>query len=118
MKNIEYFMKNTNLSNLKYGICRICYLDKHSIDCDGMCCDCEFNIILSALEYLEAERIEKIKLSKLEYDMIASYSVANDNAKFNAFPILRKLKEKGYFKEVDENLTLKEIKERAVIVDE
>lgn len=60
----------------------------------------------------------KIKLSKLEYDMIASYSIANDNAKFNAFPILRKLKEKGNFKEVDENLTLKEIKERAVVVDE
>ena len=118
MKNIEYIMKNNNLSNLKYSICRICYIDKHSIDCDGMCCNCEFNIALSALEYLEAERIEKIKLSKLEYDMIASYTVANDNTKFNAFQILRKLKEKGHFKEVDENLTLKQIKERAVVVDE
>ena len=60
----------------------------------------------------------KIKLSKLEYEMILSYSENNDNSKFNSFSILRKLKEKGYFKEVDENLTLKEIKERAVIVDE
>jgi hypothetical protein len=50
--------------------------------------------------------------------MIASYTVANDNTKFNTFQILRKLKEKGHFKEVDENLTLKEIKERMVIKDE
>lgn len=118
MKNIEYFMKDKNLSNLKYSICRICYLDKHKIDCDDMCCNCEFNIALSVLEYLETERIKKIKLSKLEYDMIASYTVANDNTKFNTFQILRKLKEKGHFKEVDENLTLKEIKERMVIKDE
>lgn len=56
MKNIEYFMKDKNLSSLKYSICRICYLDKHKIDCDDICGGCEFDIALGVFDYLNKER--------------------------------------------------------------
>lgn len=56
-----------------------------------------------------------IKLTKFEYDLLQSYP---SKYRFKTIPVLDRMKEKGYFKSVDENATIEDILANCEITEE
>lgn len=88
------------------------------------CSDCEFNKKDQPKE-CRKRRIEwlkqpyknpAIKLTKFEYDLLQIYS--KKTYRFKAMTALTRMKEKGYFKGVDENETIEDILENCDISEE
>lgn len=53
------------------------------------------------------------KLNKFEYDLLQSYS---DICSFNTFNSLSEMKEKGYFKDIDDNETIRDILDNCEVI--
>lgn len=77
------------------------------------CEKCEFkhgNCHKNRITWLLSQRKKpKYKFTQFEYDLINTYSHVDDRCKFNGCYQLKSLKEKGYFKCVDKNESIKEI---------
>lgn len=83
--------------------------------CSGISCgECAKKI----KQWLEEEYKEHIKLTQFEYDLIMKcYEVANENDIFNHWWVLKGMKEKGYFKEVNPEMKISEIAKNCEIID-
>lgn len=88
--------------------------------CDGKCIACKLSNPLRVLEYLNEEYKESIELSQMEYDLLYLFSkyFNEEDIKLCEHGILIGMKGKGYFKNVDLELTFSEVLERATINDE
>lgn len=75
------------------------------------CCD-------KKLRWLASTYIKKYKLTQFEYDLIQTYRDGNNDCKLSARRILRELKDKGYFNDVDKNELIKDILENCEVVED
>lgn len=80
---------------------------------------CKYNNVDScylteALEWLFSE--EKIKLTKLEYDLLEYFN--GDLSKIGSSSIFNALKKKGYYETIDPDMTLTEILENCEVIND
>lgn len=124
MTNLEWIKNNAKNFNLneKDELCLIAYICKYKQACGinkTSCNECEFNNNLkNSLNCLLEEHKEPIKLTKFEYDMLEitkEYYVRLRNLSWNIY--FNKLKEKGYFKNVNSRMTAEEVLENYEIID-
>ena len=89
--------------------------------CDSVfCLDCAFseenNCKKATKEWLLAEHKEKVKLKQWEYDLINEYVISKQDT-FDDFAVLSRMKNKGYFKGLnDKNMICQEILSNCIIV--
>lgn len=88
------------------------------------CCDCEFHkdqpqeCHKRAMKWLKQQYIKPTyELTMFENDLLQSYSNIYKH-KFKAIPVLTRMKEKGYFKGVDEDATIRDILANCEITEE
>lgn len=88
------------------------------------CCDCEFHkdqpqeCHKRAMKWLKQQYIKPTyELTIFENDLLQSYSNIY-KYKFKAIPVLTRMKEKGYFKGVDEDATIRDILANCEITEE
>lgn len=96
--------------------------------CDRISCsDCEFSkdrpkgCHEKAMEWLKQPyKNSAIKLTKFENDLLQSYLKSSllSGYEFKSIVILKRMKEKGYFKGVDEDATIEDILENCEITEE
>lgn len=80
-------------------------------DCCGTkCCDCAFdggNCLKEKIEWLASPyKKPTFKLSQFEYDLLQHFSV---DFKFNEMGLLKEMKEKGHFKNINGDELIKDI---------
>lgn len=85
---------------------------------DVSCCNCGFSTGHGCREKIEEwlkspYKKPTYKLSRFEYDLLQSYS---DIYSFNAFNSLSGMKEKGYFKGIDDNKTIGDILDNCEVI--
>lgn len=124
MTELEYLIKNKEITQYK-SLCYCAYKIKNDIGCGHMDCgDCELcNNDYFVFSILLKEHKEKIKLTQFEYDIIASYyenqnSDQHNQRLLNAYAVIPRLKYKGYFKDLDLNLTIKEVYENCEVISD
>ena len=109
MTNLE---ANKDKLKVKNAFCINAHICKYGKDCAyKRCLDCEFHGD-SAKECVKAmlsEYKEPIKLTKFEYDLLKCYQETKDDGEFVDHYILKEMQYKGYFQNVDYNLTIEEI---------
>nr|UVX57659.1 MAG: hypothetical protein [Bacteriophage sp.] len=117
--NFEYYkdeiieIYSQNLAVVK-GMPTLCYKTN--------CNDCDFKINQigcrqKAKEWLNHPyKNPKYKFTQFEYDLINTYSHVDDRCKFNGCYQLKSLKEKGYFKNVDNDALIKDILSNCEVV--
>lgn len=86
--------------------------------CGDGCYSCE----MSCLDWLKEECKEPIRLTKWEYDLILNCEEANeysDEDTLEEYWIIEGMKQKGYFKGIDNlDITFKEVKDNHIIVED
>lgn len=115
--------QETNLDHYKDEIIELCVDDLaiskgKVVECAAISCsECDFadkngqcigsHEIINWLK--QTYKKQTYKLTQFEYDLIQTYSDCHKNCKFSKFKRLIKLKDKGYFKGVDEDTTIHDI---------
>lgn len=126
MKNIEKYFDEIKSRVKNEGYDATCEAfairnntKKYNINCcNGIYCE---ECSLKTLEWLNQEYVEPIELTQFEYDLIRNCKEATsykDSNKLNECWIIGGMKEKGHFKNVDLNMTFKEIFENCVVKDD
>ena len=123
-KSDTYQKQETNLDHFKHEILENCLWNLavakgKPTRCDRIrCADCEFNkdrlkgCHEKAMEWLEQPcKAPAIKLTKFEIDLLQSYLKSRllSGYEFKSIAILKRMKGKGYFKDVDEDATIEDI---------
>lgn len=122
--------QETNLDHYKDEILEECMWNLAVVDgrpkqCNRIsCCDCKFRkdqpqeCHKRAMEWLKQQYIKPAyELTIFENDLLQSYSNIY-KYKFKAIPVLTRMKEKGYFKGVDEDATIRDILADCEITEE
>nr|DAO09049.1 MAG TPA: hypothetical protein [Caudoviricetes sp.] len=132
-KSNSYQRLETNLDHYKHEILENCLWNLavakgRPTRCDRISCiDCEFNKDRSrrchenAMKWLEQPyKTPAIKLAKFETDLLQSYLKSSylSGHKFKDISTLNRMKEKGYFKGIDEDAKIKDILANYEIVEE
>lgn len=119
----EHFKENveTNFEHYKYeileyfqdglavvkGIPKLCYKTN--------CNNCDFKINQEGCRKKVKEWLNQpykkptYKLTQFEFDLINTYIYCDENCKFKECKQLKKLKDKGYFKDIDKNAKITDI---------
>ena len=132
MKQYREQNQETNLDHFKHEILENCLWNLavakgKPTRCDRISCsDCEFSKDRSrrchekAMEWLKQPRkAPAIKLTKFENDLLQSCSqVYSPEYQFKNIAFLTWMKEKGYFKGVDEDATIEDILANCEITEE
>lgn len=117
----------TNLDHFIHEILEACMWDLAVVkgipkQCNKTnCSDCDFKNTLrgchrKVMEWLKQPyKKPAIKLTKFEYDLLQSYP---SKYRFKTIPVLDRMKEKGYFKGVDEDATIEDILANSEIKEE
>lgn len=119
--NLDHFQQEI----LEKGLWNLAVVKGRPERCDHTkCIDCELSKDRSrgchekVMDWLKQPRIKPTyKLTKFEKDLLQSYSNIH-KLKFRTMPFLDRMKEKGYFKGVDENATLEDILANCEIKEE
>lgn len=123
MTNLEWFKNNVENLNLdeRDSLCIIAYASKHEHCCgnDNIRCDeCELNENIKSIVNVLLEEHKKIELTRFEFDMLKISENEHPQLKYlNENLYYTRLKEKGYFKNVDLNMTAEEVLDNCEIVD-
>lgn len=118
-KSDSYQRLETNLDHYKNeiqgnGMWNLAVAKGKPKRCDCIACaDCDFNKDRSkdcfecSMDWLKQQYIKPTyKLTKFEFDLLQSYP---SKYKFKDIPVLDRMKEKGYFKGINENATIEDI---------
>lgn len=128
----EEKIQETNLDHYKDEILEECMWNLAVVDgrpkqCNRIsCCDCKFRkdqpqeCHKRAMKWLKQQYIRPAyELTIFENDLLQSYSnIYKYKYKFKAIPVLTRMKEKGYFKGVDEDATIRDILADCEITEE
>lgn len=125
-KSAGYQKQETNLDHykdeiLEKGMWNLAVVDGRPKRCnDTMCRNCDFtaNVLHGCrkrlIEWLKQPYIKpKYELTQFEYDLLQTYP--RKLYRFKTMDSLTKMKEKGYFKGIDENATIEDILENCEI---
>lgn len=125
--------QETNLDHFKHEILENCLWSLavakgKPTRCDRISCsDCEFSkdrpkgCHEKAMKWLKQPcKAPAIKLTKFEIDLLQSYLKSSllSGYEFKSIAILKRMKEKGYFKGVDEDATIEDILANCDITEE
>lgn len=125
--------QETNLDHFRHEILENCLWNLAVVKgrpkrCDRInCIDCEFNKDRSkrchekAIKWLEQPyKAPAIKLTNFEIDLLQSYLKSSllSGYEFKSIVILKRMKGKGYFKDVDEDATIEDILANSEIKEE
>lgn len=109
--NIEHYYEYLS----EVGLGSFALVNGRCTECSGTRCsecdfsgDCSDNCNKKRLRWLASTYIKRYKLTQFEYDLIQTYSDYG-GYKLSKFYRLKKLKDKGYFKDVDKEETINEI---------
>lgn len=121
MTNLEWILNNVDKEIMKYHpicvIARDCiekgdYIEKEDKCIGKNCLNCKFYDTHYLLKFLQKKYKEKhidpIKLSQFEYDLLRTNDQSHDR-KLSSFATYKNMKELGYFKNVDFELTIKQV---------
>ena len=108
--NIEHYCEYLS----KVGLGGFAVVNGRCTKCSGtLCSECDFSgsdCCNKRLRWLASPFRKKNKLTKFENDLLQSYlKGCLSNRTFKSVVTLKVMKEKGYFKGVDENATIKDI---------
>lgn len=108
--NIEHYYEYLS----KVGLGGFAIVNGRCTKCSGtVCSECDFSgsdCCNKRLRWLASPYRKKNKLTKFENDLFQSYAEGNlRKCKFKDICSLNRMKEKGYFKGVDDNATIKDI---------
>ncbi len=107
MRNLDVIANDKRLNDI--GVCKACYKLKNNMSCTGVPCqECEFFRLKDCYKFLAEEYKPKIKLTKFEYDMLRTNDQPHSR-KFCTFSTYRNMQEIGYFKDVNIDLSIKDI---------
>ena len=122
--NLDHFQQEI----LEKGLWSLAVAKGKPTRCDRISCsDCEFSkdrpkgCHEKAMEWLEQPyKNSAIKLTKFENDLLQSYLKSSllSGYEFKSIVILKRMKEKGYFKGVDEDATIEDIVANSEIKEE
>lgn len=107
--NYEHFKDKIRDTEFNFAV-----RDGKVVPCKGCSCDgCLFNdpfnmCNVMRIKWALQKHVEKIDLSQFEYDLLRTNTMSHDR-KLSSFATYRSLKEVGYFKDVDLDLTINEI---------
>lgn len=120
---LEEQKQETNFDHYKDDIATVGFdfaiKDGEIMPCkDCYCSECRFDdsdvpCYAKRMKWLFQEHKEKIRLTRFEYDLLQNYEGIYRFKNMNA---LTRMKEKGYFKGIDENETVGDILERCEVV--
>lgn len=116
--NYEHF-KDEIVQNVKYNLAVV---NGEPKPCEDTNCDeCDFNCDCCGEKRFEwlASPYKKppYKLTKFENDLLQSYLKGHlSGRKFKSILVLNWMKEKGYFKDIDENATIVDILEKCEVI--
>lgn len=110
---IEFCVDDLAISKGKVVKC--CSIPCSECDFDDKNCHCIGNH--GIMKWLK-QPYKKLpyKLSQFEFDIIQTYSDCNESCKFSEFKQLIELKDKGYFKNINLDLTIHEILDNCKVV--
>lgn len=119
--NLDHFQQEI----LEKGLWNLAVVKGRPERCDHTkCIDCELSKDRSrgchekVMDWLKQPRkAPAIKLTKFEFDLLQSYPSIY-KYKFKDIPVLDRMKEKGYFKDVDEDATIRDIPVNCEITEE
>ena len=119
--NLDHFQQEI----LEKGLWNLAVVKGRPEQCDRTkCIDCELSKDRSrgchekVMDWLKQQYIKPTyELSKFEFDLLQSYSSIY-KYKFKDIPVLDRMKEKGYFKGVDEDATIEDILANRDITEE
>ena len=109
MRNIDIIENDEKFKG--HGACIACYMLKTGSDGCNLfeCGKCEFKSIKVCYDFLGQEyKGSKIKLTKFEYDLLRTNDQPHSR-KFCTFSTYRNMQEIGYFKDVNIDLSIKDI---------
>lgn len=122
--NLDHFQQEI----LEKGLWNLAVVKGKPERCDRIkCIDCELSKDRSrgchekAIEWLEQPyKNSAIKLTKFENDLLQSYLKSSllSGYEFKSIVILKRMKEKGYFKGIDEDATIEDILASSEITEE
>ena len=114
-KYVEQLKKETECRSF---FCVVASIKNKDDLCNEACLECS----KSCLDWLKEEYKEPIKLTKWEYDLILNCADARGYCvkdKLNNYWIIEGMKQKGYFKGIDNlDITFKEVKDNHIIIEE
>lgn len=117
MTNLEWLKNTINGKEKDSCFCSVLLEKVKNERCSNLCSNCPFNYFEDIVYYLLQEHKEKIKLTKIEYDML---KITKDfNVKINCLNeniYFEKLKEKGYFRNIDLRMSAEDVLENFEIV--
>lgn len=122
--NLDHFKQEV----LEKGLWNLAVVKGKPTRCDRISCsDCEFSkdrpkgCHEKVMEWLEQPyKNSAIKLTKFENDLLQSYLKSSllSGYEFKSIVVLKRMKEKGYFKGVDEDATIEDIVANSEIKEE
>lgn len=122
--NLDHFQQEI----LEKGLWNLAVVKGRPERCDRIkCIDCELSKDRSrgchakVMDWLKQPRkAPAIKLTKFEIDLLQSYLKSSllSGYEFKSIAILKRMKGKGYFKDVDEDATIEDILENSEITEE
>lgn len=122
--NLDHFQQEI----LEKGLWNLAVVKGRPERCDRVkCIDCELSKDRSrgchakVMDWLKQPRkAPAIKLTKFEIDLLQSYLKSSllSGYEFKSIVILKRMKGKGYFKDVDEDATIEDILENSEITEE
>ena len=121
--NLDHFQQEV----LEKGLWNLAVVKGRPERCDRVkCIDCELSKDRSrgchekVMEWLEQPyKNSAIKLTKFENDLLQSYLKSSllSGYEFKSIVILKRMKEKGYFKGVDEDATIEDILAKCEVIE-
>lgn len=118
--NLEWILENVDKSIIyDLRICAIIHEHVQKNSCNNTkCCECKFRDNNDVLKFLNEKYGNKIKLTKFEYDLLEMVKNSfGNNISFSTTICYDMQYKKGYFKNVDSDMTLKEILENCEVVE-
>lgn len=113
--NAEHYLNDL----LKVGN-RFTFMNGKIENCNSvMCSKCVFNgdCGVKRFKWLSSSYVKSsYKLNRFEFDLIQTYRDCHESCKFSEFKQLIELKDKGYFKNIDLDLTIHEILDNCEVI--
>lgn len=107
MKVLEDILLNYNSKWTFESVCILCFRHKNNGKACLDCTSCEFFNQINCLKYLESEvkTTPKYKLSTIEYYVLATNAITQNDVSFSDQKILNELSDLGYYKRIPKNAT-------------
>lgn len=100
----DFAVRNGKVVQCKNCPCDECFFNDSSITCDVM-----------RVKWSLQRHVEKVELIQFEYDLLRTNNMSHDR-KLSSFATYKGLKEIGYFKDIDFDLTIDEILNNCEVV--